>query len=126
MVYPFLVVFLRCHDRVKPKSLDSTGRLRDLLEASKGEITLDEGSIKACAFLSKCVEFDNDSEATNGLTFLADDLLISMRRWICDTSAVHMINFDGDITELPLAEEVKKNTVAMELFLTEVLCYLSQ
>ena len=64
------------------------------------------------------MEFDVDAARENSITEFADDLLLSLRRWLCDVSALLLIN--ADVTrETALPDEIRKNTVAMELILTE-------
>merc|ERR1711968_74033 len=68
------------------------------------------------------MQYDVDSATENSLVDFGEDLLISLRRWLCDVSALYVINSDVKrsndiITAYP--EEIRKNTVAMELLLTD-------
>ena len=58
------------------------------------------------------MDYDMDAKLTHGLESFADDLLVSLRRWLCDVSAVHMINTADEAEETEgLSEAVRKNTV---------------
>ena len=124
MVFPFLLTAMRCHEVTTNVQLPMLpGRVQRIIHENEDSDTgLDTAAIKVCAFLSQCMEYDVDSMAQNSLVDFGDDLLLSLRRWLCDVSALYVINSDVKrsndiITAYP--EEIRKNTVAMELLLTD-------
>lgn len=81
---------------------------------------LEHAEIQVCAFLSSCMDIDVKAVEMNALTSTADDALQSIRRVLCDLTALHFINSDEfSISSEALPEVVRRNTVTMELLCTQ-------
>lgn len=119
LVFPFLLTFLRCHHGVVVDKLEPSCSVRNIVKNALSS-GLEESTIKACLFLRQCMSFDYDAVAYGSVTDMGDDLLLSLRRWLCDSSAAYFINIEENEAIGPKSEDIiRRNTVAMELVLTE-------
>jgi len=119
LVFPYLLLFLRCHKRASSNEIQPSLPVREVLQSALSS-GLDESTVKACLFLKQCMAFDRDAEVFGGITEFADDLLLSLRRWLCDSSAAYLINLDEtEVKDPDIDDGVLRNTIAMELLLTQ-------
>ena len=117
LLFPFLLVSLRAIDSIDYLSPSNSTYINDFITKNREFYNLDEASIKACIFVKYCLEYDKDAESMNGLHDFADDLMLSLKRWIVDSISIHFINQDP-VNNI-VVDDIKKNTVTMELILTK-------
>lgn len=124
LLFPFASACLRsfCRSDMYPTggAFENTGSRTDAVIQRELDEAGFKGSVeewRLCRMFRSLYEFDAESSSDYGLTDQADDLLIYMRRWIAELVSMHFINEDYSNRE-PLTEEIRTNTVAMELICT--------
>jgi len=124
LLFPFASACLRsfCRSDMYPTggAFEDTGSRTDAVIQRELDEAGFKGSVeewRLCRMFRSLYEFDAESSSDCGLTDQADDLLIYMRRWIVELVSMHFINEDFSNREA-LTEEIRTNTVAMELICT--------
>ena len=119
LLYPIAVIALRtfrllsdetaCTDPATPHGTPNPSY-------SSYDLVYMEDESKLCSMLAYCMTLDREAQKRNGIANMGDILLASICRWMHDLTAFYFVN-EGDFQlklEI-LPDEVKRNTVAMEL-----------
>jgi len=130
MLFPFAAIALRCFQLVDGSVEGGAGKTSPAPVAALNASPVQTNAAAAwfvhlsedmqmSRIVNACMQIDQEAQRTNGLTGMADEVLSFLRRWLNDLVALHFINDNENSASLStIPEELRRNTVAMELLST--------
>ncbi len=75
---------------------------------------------EVCSLLSQLLQLDRQQQQQSGLKGVSDDMIGSIKRWVCEDASLYFINAEPALASPTsgIAECIRRNTVAMELICT--------